>query len=98
AKTYFIQAGDINPYHIQVLSDIGASYENEGNHALAEQYLMRALNITPLFPYAVENLATVYYNKGDIERAYAIIHRITNTSLRIPILKAALNRIIESDI
>jgi O-antigen ligase len=97
ALFYFKKAEESNPYHIQVLSDIGACYENEGNHAEAEKYLEKAVTITPLFPYAIENIAVVYINTGNIEKAYSIIHRLKKSNYRLPIMKAAMQKIVETN-
>lgn len=74
ALHYFLLAEKENPYHIQVLSDIGASLENAGRHDESLAYIKRALAITPLYPEALLNLSIVYYNKGEIDSAYSIIH------------------------
>ena len=76
---YFELAEKLNPYHVQVLSDIGASLENKGEHEKAISYLNRAIAITPRFKQARLNLAIAYFNTDKIDDAFASINQITIT-------------------
>jgi O-antigen ligase len=71
---YFKLAEDQNPYHLQILSDLGASYENHGEHAKAITYFNKVVAITPLFPSAHLNLAIAQYNLGALDSALAQIN------------------------
>lgn len=72
---YFKLAEDQNPFHLQILSDIGASYENLGDHAKAMAYFNKVISITPLFPSAHLNLAIAQYNLGSLDSALMNINQ-----------------------
>jgi tetratricopeptide (TPR) repeat protein len=79
ALYYFRLAETQNPYHVQVISDIGATLENKGKHEEAISYLKRALNIIPRYREAHYNLAIAYYNTKrpadaltEINQSYAV--------------------------
>ncbi len=84
---YFELAEKINPYHVQVLSDIGASLENKGEHEKAISYLNRAIAITPRFKQARLNLAIAYFNTDKIDNAFASINTIIITGENVYELK-----------
>ncbi|TAH42307.1 MAG: hypothetical protein EYC69_05955 [Bacteroidetes bacterium] len=77
ALHYFMEAEKQNPYHVQILSDIGASYENLGNHHKALEYLNRAIAITPRFREARLNCSIAYFNMGELEKALENINVIS---------------------
>lgn len=76
AWPFFLAAEKQNPYHIQVLSDIGAMYENKGDHENASVYFKKALNIVPLHNESQYNLAVSLFNSGKIKEAYDLIFSI----------------------
>lgn len=71
---YFKLAEFQNPFHVQVLSDLGASYENEGDHLKAIAYFKRVLAITPRYKEARLNLAVAQFNSTKFEDALATIN------------------------
>lgn len=75
----FQQARAVHPYHIHVLNNLGSCYEVFGDHKQAEQWYLKALEISPEFDDALINLAVVYYNMKDYERAYTTIMRTDDT-------------------
>jgi len=76
ALYYFKKAELKNPFHIQLLSDIGATLENHQQHEDAIQYLQRALKIIPVFPEAHYNLAIAYYNTNKFPSALNEIDQV----------------------
>jgi len=62
-----------NPYHMQVLNDLGALYEEQGNHKIALSYFNRVFAINPDFPDTKLNMVAYYFNTGEIEKAYDIL-------------------------
>lgn len=73
---YFQKAEKQNPYHVQVLSDIGASYENKAEHEIALAYLDKALKIIPRFKEAKMNYAIAKFNLGEIDTAAEKINQV----------------------
>lgn len=71
---YFQLAESQNPFHIQVLSDLGASYENIGEHLKAIAYFKRVLGITPRYKEARLNLAVAQFNSNKFEDALSTIN------------------------
>jgi len=69
----FKEAEKINPYHFNLLNDIGTCYDLQGNSEMAKSYYHKAIDISPVFPDAIINLSVIYYNAGNIDSAYAFI-------------------------
>jgi tetratricopeptide (TPR) repeat protein len=76
ALFYFKKAEEQNPYHIQILSDIGAIMVNSGNYDEAIKYLKRALIIIPNYNEAHFNLAITYYNLNKPNEALNEINQV----------------------
>jgi O-antigen ligase len=72
---YFRRAESQNPYHIQILSDIGAKLENKGEHEEAIKYFNRAIAIIPGYKEAHFNLAIAYYKLGKPKEALTEINK-----------------------
>ena len=89
----FQKAEKINPYHFNLLNDLGTAYDLQGNHEMAKQYYLKANQIAPLFPDALINLSVIYYNAGNIDSAYALISRdnLERNPNYLKDLKAILN-------
>jgi O-antigen ligase len=77
AMVYFHKAELQSPYHIQVLNDLGACYENKGDHVKAIQYFDRVLVITPFYEETMLNKIVSTFNMGKIEEAYELLHART---------------------
>ncbi|MEO7873554.1 MAG: O-antigen ligase family protein [Bacteroidia bacterium] len=71
----FKKAEKINPYHFNLLNDLGTCYDQQGNHDLAKEYYLKAIRIAPLFPDALINLSVIYFNSGNIDSAYSTISK-----------------------
>lgn len=72
----FLQAYRENPYHIHVLNNLGTCYETKGDHGAAIEFYKKALEIIPTFEETLVNLAAVYYNTHDYQKAYTCLLRI----------------------
>ncbi len=75
AFSSFKKAEKINPYHFNLLNDLGTCYDQQGNHDAAKEYYLKAIQIAPLFPDALINLSVIYYNSGNIDSAYYTISK-----------------------
>lgn len=62
-----------NPYHMQVLNDLGALYEEQKNHVEAISLFNRVFAINPDFANAKLNMIAVHFNMGNIEKAYEMM-------------------------
>jgi O-antigen ligase len=76
ALYYFKNAEKQNPYHIQLLSDIGAIMENKNDHDEAEKYFKKVLTIVPLYMEARYNLALSHYRKNHFKEALNCIQQL----------------------
>jgi len=74
ALVYFHRAEQQSPYHLQVLNDLGACYENKGMHELAIDYFDKALAVTPMYEETMLNKIVALYNEGKVEDAYKLLH------------------------
>lgn len=94
----FKKAEKVNPYHIQLLNDIGTCYELKGDHSNAIKYYQRALNIHATFHDALLNLCAAYFNSGQIEEASNMIDsgKVKNRDFLIAVLSAKANKISSS--
>lgn len=72
ALKYFLRAEKFNPYHIQVLNDIGTCYELRSDHKNAINYFEKAYRINP--SYTRPNLIAAYFNSGKIEEAFDLCY------------------------
>ncbi|MEP7167809.1 MAG: O-antigen ligase family protein [Bacteroidota bacterium] len=69
----FQKAEKVNPYHINVLNDLGTNYDLQGQSETAKLYYLKTINISPLYANALLNLSVIYYNTGNIDSAYMLI-------------------------
>jgi O-antigen ligase len=94
---FFEMAERQNPYHLQVLSDLGAAYENNGHHEKAIEVFLRVLKITPRYENARLNLAVSNFNSGKIEIALANINLVQrNFEYKDKVLEAILKSYVDS--
>jgi len=101
STTYFEKAYQIAPYQIQVLNNLAGSYNFQGDRQKAIQYYQKALKISTDFEEARLNLASVYYNEKQYDKAFDVIEKfnINNKNRRykkylIPILAKKINAIL----
>lgn len=88
ALMFFKQAEPFNPYHVQLLNDIGTCYELKSDHSNAITYFKKAFELDP---YLVrENLIAAYFNSGQLDKALnlACDNRFEKTVFLEEILRA----------
>jgi len=73
ARDHFLEAERLNPFHLQLLNDLGSTFDQSGDTEQAEDRYRRALAIAPYYPEARVNLAILYYNRSGIDSAYCIL-------------------------
>gem|GEM_PF-1960590 len=83
AFNYYKQALDQNPYHVQVLNDLGTMYEKKGNTAMAIDLYKTTLMISPANANAVLNLTVAYYHAGDFGNALSTLKKNPEKNIRI---------------
>lgn len=75
ALEYFTDAAEKSPYHIQVLSDLGATYLNQGKNNEAIEVLTRAVKVIPRHCESNLNLGIAYFNTGKINAAQEYVFK-----------------------
>lgn len=98
---YFKKAYKLAPYNIQVINNYGSASEKNGNRERAKELYLEALQISPRFEDARLNLAAVYFNMKNYEKAFETIDKIPSNSENtryqsylIPILEKKTNLIL----
>ena len=76
----FQQAYRVNPTHLYVLNNLAAAHAVEGRHADAIRFYERALEISPRMDETLINLAAVYYNAGEYQKAFDRISQVSADS------------------
>lgn len=76
AKIELQKAYEIHPYHLPTLNNLGTSYDLTGNRDNALAYYNKALAISPRYKESLVNIAIVYYNLNDLEKALNYISKI----------------------
>ncbi len=71
----FKLAGKYHPNHLLVLNNIASCYELLREQELAIEYYQRALEISPYFAESLCNLAILYRNAGEFDRAFETIEK-----------------------
>ncbi len=75
AKMSFETAYILHPYNIHVINNLASCYESLKDHKKAEEFYLKALNISPGFEEARLNLSAVYYNTKQYEKAFEVIDK-----------------------
>ncbi len=98
AVGYFENAYQQAPYQIQVINNLAGSYERHGDRQAAIDFYGKALQISSNFEEARLNLAALYFNEKQFEKAFEEIDKINieNKNKRyskylIPILERKIN-------
>ncbi|SCY73491.1 O-antigen ligase family protein [Flavobacterium caeni] len=99
----FEQAYRLTPYNIHVLNNLASNYEVNGKRKEAMVFYRKALHISPYFEEARLNLAAVYFNDKQYEKAFQTIDSCSTQTrdpkykiFLPPILKNKANRVIDS--
>ncbi|MBU0764393.1 MAG: O-antigen ligase family protein, partial [Bacteroidetes bacterium] len=92
AQAEFSKAYRQHPYHLQILNNLASCYEIKGNHVRSVELYRKALEISSGFEEAIVNLSIVYFNLGEIEKAFQTIqtNRISENPKYIIAIKAIL--------
>ncbi len=67
ALIYLLEGERSNPFHVQLLNDIGTCYELKNDHKKSIQYYQRAFQLDPRL--VKENLVAAYFNSGQLDNA-----------------------------
>ncbi len=60
---YLKEALEINPCHLESLSNLGSAYREVREYDLAAQYYQKAIDINPKFANAIVNYANLLFEK-----------------------------------
>lgn len=69
----FESASQIHPNNIHVVNNLGASHQMLGEHDKAIEYYIQAKSIAPYYIDGTLNLASAYFNGGEVGRAYTVL-------------------------
>ncbi len=64
-----------HPYHVHVLNNLATCYQKMGSREQAVHHYEELLQIAPRFAEATCNLAAVYFNAGEYEKAWDTLTR-----------------------
>ncbi len=76
ALWYFRDAEKRNPFHVQILSDMGACYLNAGQPDSGEVYIARALQIIPDYQEALFNYSVIAYQRRQWQTTLSRFKRV----------------------
>lgn len=76
----FEKAYQLTPYNIQVITNLASTYQANGKIDEAIALYNDALKISRNFDEAKLNLAALYFNKKEYDKAYATIYEVKETS------------------
>lgn len=103
SETYLQNAYRQAPYQLQVINSLASCYETNGQRQKAIALYSKALKISPRFEESRLNLAAIYYNSANFQKAFQTIDKIDfhSTNRRyhaflLPILSKEINRILSS--
>ena len=82
AKADLLQAYNLNPYNRNVINDLASSYVNINQVDSAEYFYREACRISPRFDDPKLNLAAIYFNKKQFERADSCLKSLLHDSER----------------
>lgn len=80
ALVHFKEAQKTAPNHLQVLNNLASCYEVLGLHTESIATYKEALSVSPSFEEAIVNLAIVYYNQNEKEKAYETLRNCSRSS------------------
>jgi O-antigen ligase len=92
AKQDLAQACAISPYNPHVLNNYASANEMLGNHEEAKKYYERALRLLPTFDESLLNLAAIYFNENNIEKAKSLILQAKPSERKDKYLEAVNSR------
>jgi O-antigen ligase len=80
SEACFEKAYQLTPYNIQVITNLASTYQLTGKTDEAIALYHDALKISKDFDEAKLNLAALYFNKKDFDKAYSFINDVPVTS------------------
>ena len=103
SENCFYKAYQLTPFNIQVINNLASTYQVNGKTEEAGKLYSNALQISPGFDEAKLNLAALYFNKKEYDKAYSLIHEIPVDSKNpkyqqylIPILNNKVNTFLKT--
>lgn len=98
SQTCFEKAYQLTPYNIQVITNLASTYQANGKIEEAEALFKQALKISANFDEAKLNLAALYFNKKEFDKAFATINEVKTDAKNpkyktylVPILNQKIN-------
>lgn len=82
AKTDLTLAYHLNPYNRNVLNDLASAYVHTNQIDSAQLYYLEACRISPRFDDPKLNLAALYFNQKQFEKADSCLHSLLHDSER----------------
>jgi len=71
----YFKAEKLNPYHMQVVNDLGSMYEMRGDHFNSVKCFHRVLEINPAFAMSLQNLSSAKFNMGEVDSAFYYLQK-----------------------
>lgn len=82
AKADLVEAYRLNPYNRNVINDLASSYVNINQQDSAEYLYKEAIRISPRFDDPKLNLAAIYFNRKQFEKADSCLKTLMHDSER----------------
>lgn len=82
AKTDLLDAYRLNPYNRNVINDLASAYVNTNQPDSAKYYYLEACRISPRFDDPKLNLAAIYFNQKQFEKADSCLKTLLHDSER----------------
>jgi len=101
AKTQFLKAYALNPYHIHVLNNLASTYAMSGKSDSAVLYYEKAVKIAPNFDESWFNMSAVYFNLKEYDLAYESLKKVnlfTTDSRYKPFVKTIVRTLLVQEL
>jgi len=101
AKTQFLQANALNPYHIHVLNNLASTYAFLKKSDSAIFYYKKAVKIAPNFDESWFNMSAVYFNLKEYDLAYESLKKVnlfTTDSRYRPFVKTIVRTLLVQEL
>ncbi|MCX8065812.1 MAG: tetratricopeptide repeat protein [Candidatus Hydrogenedentes bacterium] len=84
AKFCFLKAVEIDPNLWKTWFHLGNSYLVLGEFTKAEEYLSKAINLSPKNPHVLNNLGLVYFKMGNIQKSKDFFEKALSIDSNLP--------------
>lgn len=74
SKNSFLEAKKVHPNNIHVINNLAGLFQMEGDYKNSIQYYTEAIKVAPFYKTGTLNLCGVYFNSGQIFKAYETLH------------------------